>query len=126
MHLQDLHKMASYQIMEDPSGVRFRFFCDLSGAAIYTSPPVQAVSPEEALQRVWDAEGRKHFNQCHRCGRWVSDFMYNPDVLSCVECAPWEAEPRFCPHCGAPVDGNAPTCQRCGRVLRYAGGNDDG
>ena len=126
MQLQDSHKTASFQILTEPGGLRCRFFCDLSGAAIYTSPPIHTSSPEEALRQAWEPEGRRHFNQCHRCGRWVSDFMYNPDVLACVECAPWEGEPKFCPHCGAPADGSSAICRRCGKVLRYAGGCHDG
>ena len=52
-------------------------------------------------QRRWGRGGRvgkgrrAKFNPCGRCGRWVSDVMYNADVHECVACAPWENLPHF-------------------------------
>ncbi len=95
---------ASYKLIADAGGNRYQFFCDLSGALACTTEPIRADTPEEALMIAWKREGRQHFNQCHKCGRWVSDVMYNADVMECVDCAPWENVPKFCPECGDPFD----------------------
>ena len=38
--------------------------------------------------------------RCEKCGRWISDAMFNSEVHECVKCAPWENYPRYCPQCG--------------------------
>ena len=112
-------KTAAYQIVSDRMGRRCRFFCDLSGALVYTSDPLPADTQEDGLLWAWYGEGRKHFNLCRSCGRWVCDPMYNADTLECVACSPWEEQPVFCPHCGEKVSGNEIFCQSCRRRLRY-------
>lgn len=56
----------------------------------------------------WEQEGKQHFNQCRRCGRWVSDVMYNADVLECVGCTPWENVPKYCARCGKKLPPGIP------------------
>ncbi len=109
---------AAYRVISDAGGNRYRFFCDLSGALGCTTSPVRAGSPREELLLAWQ-EGRRHFNHCPRCGRWVCDAMYNADVLECVDCAPWEERPRFCCKCGTPISGPDTYCRQCGARLQY-------
>ena len=96
-------------------------FRDLSGALGCTTKPVRADTPEEELMLAWESEGRQQFNMCHRCGKWVSDAMYNSDVPECVECTPWEEEPEYCPRCGQKLSKPGKLCSRCGAPLRYEG-----
>lgn len=120
------HHTAAYRILQDSGGMRFRFFCEVSGAAICTTAPTPPQPVEAALDKAWLSEGREHFSLCHRCGRWVSDLMYNPNTLQCVDCSPWEERPAFCPHCGARVLDERPFCLKCGKRLQYGGEESDG
>lgn len=70
-----------YQVISDASGNRYHFFCEASGALGCTTNPTRAKTSEEELRLAWEIEGRKQFNQCHQCGRWVIDAMFNADVL---------------------------------------------
>ena len=65
------------------------------------------------------------FNHCKKCGKWVSDVMYNADVHECVECAPWQESPNFCPQCGKQLSAPERFCPRCGAKLLYEGGEDN-
>ncbi len=109
---------ASYHIISDTNGNRYRFYCELSGAAIYTTTPIHAQDPDEELKLAWK-EGRPHFNQCHKCGKWVCDVMFNADVLECVDCAPWEDQPQYCSNCGIKINAPDTYCRNCGFRLRY-------
>jgi len=73
---------------------------------------------EEEVLLAWE-EGKNYFNHCHKCGRWVSDVMYNPDVCECVDCVPWEENPRYCSQCGVKIPMNTTFCSECGTRLRY-------
>lgn len=84
--------------------------------AVYTSSPIEGRGGERALAEAWE-QARPHFNHCPRCGRWVSDLMFHPAAGACVECAPWETAPGFCPRCGAVTEGNSLVCEVCGLVL---------
>lgn len=41
---------------------------------------VIANSEGGAVEAAWEKGGRAKFNPCGRCGRWVTDVMYNADV----------------------------------------------
>lgn len=84
------NKTACYKIMFDMGGNRYSFFCERSGLEVCTTQPVLAASSEKELMLAWECEGKKFFNLCPTCGRWVSDAMYNPDTLECVVCSPCE------------------------------------
>ena len=115
-------KTATYKALEDSGGYRFIFYGDLSGAHVCTTKEIYCGNTqEEALQAAWQAEGRKHFNQCRKCGKWVSLAMYNVDVLECVECAPFEAEAKFCKNCGTKIEEPIKPCPTCGKPLTYSG-----
>ena len=115
----DKKETAAYKIVKDGSGVRYKFYCDLSGALGCTT----GLYPnEEYLMEAWHAEGEPQFNRCQNCGRWVIDAMFNADVLECVSCAPWENEPRFCKTCGARISSAERFCPLCGGLLAYEGG----
>lgn len=122
--MKEAHQTAAYRVVESEAGRRFRFFCEASGAEVCVTASVPGENRGEALMRAWKAEGRSHFNQCHRCGRWVSDVMYNADTLECVDCSPWEEQPAFCPQCGMRVTDDAVFCRRCNARLRYGGSEE--
>jgi len=115
---------AGHRVFPEKGGNRYRFFCDLSGMAVYTTPPLRLPDGGNELAAAW-AMARPHFNHCPRCGRWVSDLLFHPAAGACVACAPWEDPPRFCPRCGAPVRENEQTCRACGMDLRDLGGEEN-
>jgi len=117
--MQKGNQPARYKIIPTADGNRYRFFCALSGAALCTTEPVCGDTQEEELQIAWEKEGRNYFNVCHKCGKWVSDAMYNADVFECVSCAPWEERPQYCPHCGVKIPPADSFCQACGIRLQY-------
>ncbi len=115
-------KTATYKITSDKGGNRYSFYCDLSGAMVCTTGPVKADTPEAELMLAWKSEGKAHFNQCHKCGKWTIDAMYNADVLECVDCAPFEDDPNYCKSCGHRITAPAENCPKCGKPLIYMGG----
>lgn len=116
-------KTANYKIIPCDSGSRYRFYCDISGVlACVTKEVYKGDDPEEALLLAWKREGHENFNQCHRCGKWVIDAVYNAEVLECVDCAPYEAEPKYCKNCGAKIEDPVKICPSCGKKLIYEGG----
>lgn len=120
-------KMPAYKIISDSGGGRVvRFFCDASGMLLCTVGPIRAATEEDALRIAWESEGKKHFNLCHECGRWVSAVMYNADTLECVDCSPWENAPKYCKACGAKVSSGDVYCHVCGAELKYGGEEIDG
>lgn len=110
---------ARYKIIAGTEGNRYQFFCELSGALVCTSEPVLLDSSEQELRFAWESEGKKQFNRCQRCGRWISDTVYNVETLECVECSPWEEEPSYCPHCGEKTQSGDVFCTKCKNRLRY-------
>ena len=118
-------RTAAYKMVSDSGGNRYKFYCDLSGALLCTTEPYHAQTPLQELELAWNTEGKKHFNLCHRCGKWVIEAMYNADALECVACAPWENTPEYCKFCGAKVSASDAVCPRCGRQLIYGGSFDD-
>ena len=119
-------KVATHKTVADGGGYRFLFYCDVSGAHGCTTKKIyHGDTQEDALLTAWQAEGREHFNHCHKCGKWVIDAMYNADALECVGCAPWEDTPEFCKFCGMKVSATASVCPGCGEHLIYGGNFDD-
>jgi hypothetical protein len=110
-----------YQLIPGTEGNRYRFFCECSGIAVCTTEPLHAGTPEQELELAWENDGRKKFNRCQKCGRWVSNVMFNADTLECVECSPWEEQPIYCQNCGAPAPASGESCKKCGTKLRYGG-----
>lgn len=118
--------VACHKTVADSGGYRFLFYCDVSGVHACTTKEIyHADSPEAALLTAWNAEGRGRFNRCHKCGRWVIDAVYNADVLECVDCAPYEVEPKFCKNCGTRIESSARHCLSCGKKLMYEGSVTD-
>lgn len=113
------NKTAKYQIITDAGGNRYKFFCAASGMALCITNPVRAETQEEELKIAWETEGKKLFNRCEKCGGYVSDAMYNADVLKCVDCAPWENKPKYCAHCGKEIPSSDRYCRDCGAKLQY-------
>lgn len=121
------NKTAAYKIISDSGGDRtVQFFCDASGMLLCTVGHIRTVNEEDALHIAWESKGKRYFNLCHKCGRWVSAVMYNADTLECVDCSPWENEPRYCKTCGARASSGDVYCPRCGAALKYGGDNIDG
>lgn len=110
---------ACYKVVNDTKGSRYRFFCQLSGAVVCMTQPIRGSTREEELITAWETEGRHYFSKCGKCGKWVCNAMYNPDVLQCVDCAPWEITPRFCKQCGERVPEPETFCRKCGARLLY-------
>lgn len=116
-----MNRTADYKIMIGTGNNRYRFYCGISGAAVCTTKPIRADTQEEELRIAWENEGKESFNFCHKCGRWVCDAMYNPDVLECVNCAPIEKKPLYCQHCGEKIPADDTFCRKCGSRLTYGG-----
>lgn len=112
-------KTAKYKVIADKKGIRYRFLCDLSGAMVYESKPFKAKLSEQEILLIWENEAKKHYNVCKKCGKFVSDVMYNADVLNCVECSPWENQPHYCLNCGIEVSLADKFCSKCGTKLQY-------
>ena len=108
------HFIARCKTVQTGSETLFQFFCDLSGALVCTVK--HADTPEDA----WEETARQHFSQCRKCGRWVSDPMYNAETLQCVQCSPWEETPAFCPQCGERVMDDDMFCHHCNARLKYS------
>ena len=115
------NKTAAYNAVTEKDGHRFAFYCQVSGAYVCTTKDIYPGGPEEALLLAWQAEGCKHFNRCGRCGKWVIDAVFNAEVLGCVECAPYEAEPKFCKTCGVKIESQFIQCTNFGNKLIYEG-----
>lgn len=114
---------AHYKIISDGGGHRYLFYCDVSDAlGCKTARTYKAETPEQGLQFAWSEEGRKNFCRCSKCGRWVIDAMFNADVCECVDCAPYETEPKFCKNCGVEIKTQGKCCPSCGKPLTYEGG----
>ena len=121
----DKRKTAAYKTISDAGGNRYKFFCEALGAlACTTEKAYTADTPEKELLLAWNTEGKKYLNLCYKCGRWVVDAMFNPEVMECVECAPFEAEAKFCKTCGARVQVPGRKCSSCGNILHYEGRMD--
>ncbi|MBE6542424.1 MAG: hypothetical protein E7672_08265 [Ruminococcaceae bacterium] len=118
-------KTSAYKIISDSGGNRYKFYCDLSGALVCTTNTYCESTPEAELEAAWEAEGKKNFNFCHKCGKWVIEAMYNADALECVECAPWENTPEYCKFCGGKVSVSDAVCPKCGEKLIYGGNFND-
>ncbi|MBO5358639.1 MAG: hypothetical protein J6A78_04895 [Clostridia bacterium] len=115
---------SKYKAVSDGGGYRFIFYCDVSDAHVCTTKEIYKGNEEEALLVAWQTEGCGHFNLCHRCGKWVIDAVYNVEVLECVECAPYESEPKFCKNCGQKIKEPVKNCPVCGKKLIYEGCDD--
>lgn len=118
-------KSAHYKIISDSGGNRYKFYCDLTGALFNTAKAYNEADPDTELELAWETEGKKHFQLCHKCGKWVIDAMYNADALECVACAPWENTPEYCKFCGTKVLSADCVCPKCGEHLIYGGSFDD-
>ena len=113
---------ATYKTICDAGGNRYKFYCDLSGALVCTTKAYRADTPEAERILAWKQEGRRNFNHCRRCGRYVIDAMFNAEVLECVACAPYETAANFCKTCGAKISAPVTVCPACGKPLYYEGG----
>lgn len=118
--MKQTQALPRYRIVPDRGGNRYLFFCDASGALGCTTNPIRAATAQEELRLAWEQEGKRQFNLCHKCGKWVIDSMFNADVLQCVDCAPWENRPRFCTRCGCAVPLEDSFCGKCGAKLQYS------
>ena len=119
------NKTASYKIVKSEYGNVYQFFCDVSGAKGMQTSPYNESDSEKELTMAWEKEGKDQFNLCHKCGKWVLDVMFNPDVLNCVNCSPIEDIPNYCPNCGEKTNEAATFCHKCGSRLMYGGECDE-
>ena len=122
--INEKHKAAAYKIIPSQGGNRYSFFCELSGMLVCTTGTYYADDFKAGLSVAWEAEGKKNFNLCHLCGRWVDSIVYNPDMLMCVNCAPLEEGAKYCKHCGAKAKNGDIICFVCGKKLLYGGADE--
>lgn len=113
------HATAQYKIIADSGGNRYRFYCDSSGMLVCTTNPIRAETQAAELKLAWNNEGKAHFNHCTKCGKWISDQMFNADTGECVDCSVWEERPNYCTHCGKKIPARDTYCRKCGARLRY-------
>ena len=118
-------KTAHYKVIADSGGNRYNFFCDLTGARFSTTRVYNEADLDTELELAWETEGKKNFQLCQKCGKWVIDAMYNADALECVACAPWENTPEYCKFCGAKISSFDCVCPKCKKHLIYGGSFDD-
>lgn len=119
------NKTASYKIIKSEFGNIYQFFCDISGARNWQTAPYNENEPDKELMLAWESEAKEHFNLCHKCGKWVMDVMYNPEVFNCVMCSPFEDIPDYCPKCGGRIKESSTFCPVCGTRLMYGGEQDE-
>lgn len=112
-------KTAKYEVISCRNGNRYKFIDELSGAVIVETKPIKVNSQEDGLAVAWERYGRMYFNKCTKCGKYVSDMMFNADVNNCVKCTPWEMRPHYCSVCGESVALADKFCRRCGTELQY-------
>ncbi len=79
---------------------------------------------DEALQKAVE-EGRTHFHQCSRCGRWVCpEVCWNASAGQCEECAPDYREELASAHAHAKADATREQLHEKARATDYVSGVD--
>ncbi|HEX5706365.1 MAG TPA: hypothetical protein VFX96_03665 [Pyrinomonadaceae bacterium] len=79
---------------------------------------------DEALQKAV-AEGREHFHQCSRCGRWVCpEVCWNAAAGQCEECAPDYQEEFAASHAQAKAQAAREQLDEKARATDYVAGVD--
>ncbi len=79
---------------------------------------------DEALQTAV-AEGKQHFHQCSRCGRWVCpEVCWNAAAGQCEECAPDYQEEMASSHARAKADAAREQLYEKARSTDYVAGVD--
>ena len=81
---------------------------------------------DEALQTAI-AEGKEHFHQCSRCGRWVCpEVCWNANAGLCEGCAPDFQEEMAASHANAKTDAAREQLYNRAREVDYASNMDMG
>ncbi len=79
---------------------------------------------DEALQKAV-AEGKTHFHQCSRCGKWVCpEVCWNASAGQCEECAPDYQEELSSAHAHAKADATREQLHEKARATDYVSGID--
>jgi hypothetical protein len=79
---------------------------------------------DEALQKAVE-EGRTHFHQCSRCGRWVCpEACWNASAGQCEECAPDYQEELASSHAHAKAEATREQLYEKARATDYASNID--
>ena len=74
---------------------------------------------DEALQKAV-AEGKEHFHQCSRCGKWVCpEVCWNASAGQCEECAPDYQEEMASSHAHAKADATREQLNEKARATDY-------
>jgi hypothetical protein len=70
-------------------------------------------------------EGKQHFHQCGRCGKWVCpQVCWNAPIGQCTECAPNFQEEFAHAHAQAKADAAREQLQQAAQQSNYVGGVD--
>lgn len=85
---------APHTVRMSAEGVRYTFYCDLTGEPVFTTAPIAHCTPQEELACAI-AEARPHFNRCIRCGKWICDNAYSIDEMLCIRCAQQQKKERW-------------------------------
>jgi ElaB/YqjD/DUF883 family membrane-anchored ribosome-binding protein len=79
---------------------------------------------DEALEQAV-AEGKEHFHQCSRCGRWVCpEVCWNPQAGQCEDCAPDYKEEFASAHAQAKANAARDQLHERARQTDYASQTD--
>lgn len=70
-------------------------------------------------------EGKRHFHQCSRCGKWVCpEFCWNAKANQCEECAPYFEEQMASAHAQAKADAMRQQLYEKAQNTNYVSGID--
>jgi hypothetical protein len=107
------------------AGDLFGGFLSNAGSSAYeVQRAVGGKAHDEALLRAVE-EGKKHFHQCSRCGRWVCpEVCWNAQAGQCEECAPNFQEETAAAHAQAKAEAMRSQMHDAARQQNYVGGID--
>lgn len=99
----DKKRIVTYKVSKNAEENRYKFYCDLSGALVCITGVHKADTPEAEVMIAWKQKAKQLFNSYNKCRKLVADIVFNPDVSECMDCATYEAEPKYCKNCGRKI-----------------------
>ena len=107
------------------AGDLFGGFLSNAGSSAYeVQRAVGGKAHDDALMRAVE-EGKKHFHQCSRCGRWVCpEVCWNAQAGQCEECAPNFQEEMAHAHAQAKAEAMRDQMHDAAKKQNYVAGVD--